>query len=307
MAVNRKRIRHKRDRLRRLQAFCHAARFESISRSAECLAISKSTVSLHVRELEHELGAVLFDRIGSRIALTEAGKRLYGLAMPLVEAMDALSASFPGEIDGQTSGEIHLAAGPSAAAFVLPAILKRFRDEYPGVRLRVTNALVKHGLELLSVGEADFVVGPKEPDAESFSYHGAFTYNLVLITPEDHPLAGRASVDIREASQYPTIVPPAGTYNRQFGESNAHRLGVETTVAIEASGWGVIKSYVEAGIGISVVPSLCLTEQNRVWRIPFEEDSPPRSYGIFTRRDRPLSPYARRLVRMIAPDFPDPS
>ena len=62
------------------------------------------------------------------------------------------------------------------------------------------------------------------------------------------------------------------------------------------------------GLGISVVPSLCLTEQNRVWCIPFEEfRSPPRSYGIFTRRGRPLSQHARRLAQMIAPDFPDPS
>ena len=63
MAVNRQRVRHKRDRLRQLQAFCHAARLESISRSAEYLALSKSAVAFHVRELEHELEAVLFERI----------------------------------------------------------------------------------------------------------------------------------------------------------------------------------------------------------------------------------------------------
>ena len=87
----------------------------------------------------------------------------------------------------------------------------------------------------------------------------------------------------------------------------ARALGVETQVAIETSGWGVIKLYVEAGLGISVVPSVCLTGKERVWGIPFGEYLPARSYGIFTRRDRPLSPHARRLVRMIAPDFPDPS
>ena len=177
----------------------------------------------------------------------------------------------------------------------------------PGIRLRVTNALVVHGLDLLSARKVDFVIGAKEPATGVFSYHEAFTYNLVLIVPEDHPLAGRESVDIREAVQYPAIVPPSGTYNRQFGESVAHRFGVETKVAIETSGWGVIKMYVEAGLGISVVPSLCLTGKERVWGIPVGQYTPARSYGIFTCRDRPLSPNAHRLVRMIAPDFPDPS
>ena len=307
MALDRQRIYHKRDRLRQLRAFCHAARLESFSRSADHLALSQSAVSLHVRELEHEFEATLFDRIGPRIALTEAGRRLYRLAMPLVEAMDGLPATFPGDLEEQHSGEVRLTAGPSAVAFVLPPFLTRFHDAYPGVRLRVTNALAVQGLELLSARKVDFVVGAKEPATEVFSYHEAFTYNLVLIVPEDHPLAGRESVDIREAAQYPAIVPPSGTYNRQFGESVAHRFGVETKVAIETSGWGVIKMYVEAGLGISVVPSLCLTGKERVWGIPVGKYTPARSYGIFTCRYRPLSPNAHRLVRMIAPDFPDPS
>ena len=245
MALNRRRIYHKRDRLRQLRAFCHAARLESFSRSADHLALSQSAVSLHVRELEHELEAALFDRIGPRVALTEAGGRLYRLAMPLVEAMDGLPTTFPRELEEQHSGEVRLTAGPSAVAFVLPPFLARFHDAYPGVRLRVTNALVVQGLELLSARKVDFVVGAKEPATEVFSYHEAFTYNLVLIVPENHPLAGRESVDIREVAQYRAIVPPSGTYNRQLGESVAHRFGTQTKVAIETSGWGVIKLYVE--------------------------------------------------------------
>ena len=307
MARDRGRIYHKRDRLRQLRAFCHAARFESITRSAEYLSISQPAVSLHVRELEHELEAALFERIGPRVALTEAGERLYRLAMPLVEAMDGLAFTLTGEVEEPASGEVRLCAGPSATAFVLPPYLKRFRDVFPGVRLRVTNRLVRPGLVLLSAGDVDFVVGAKEPDTEPFAYHGAMTYNLVLITPEDHPLAGRDSVDVQEALQYPAIVPSDGTYNRQLGESIAHRFRAEARVAIEASGWGVIKQYVESGLGISVVPDLCLRKGDRVRMIPFRGCSAARSYGIFTRRGVPLAPLASRLVRMIAPDFPESS
>ena len=107
--------------------------------------------------------------------------------------------------------------------------------------------------------------------------------------------------------RYPAIVPSEGTYSRQLGESIAHRFQVGAKVAIEASGWGVIKQYVESGLGISVVPDLCLREGDRVRTILLGACAPARSYGIFTRRGVPLSPLARRLARMIAPDFPEHS
>ena len=305
MAVDRQRIYHKRDRLKQLRAFCYAAKFESMTLSGEHLGISQPAVSLHVRELEHELEAVLFDRAGPRVSLTPAGEHLYRLAGPLVEAVDRLPATCASELDAPVSGGIHVVAGPSATAFVLPPYLKRFRDEHPGIRTRITGSLVQRGLEMISAREADFVVGAMEPVSEPFDYHPVFSYDLVLVTPEDHPLAGRESVEIHEATEYPAVVPPAGTYNQQFGESIAHQFAREARVAVETSGWGVIKQYVQDGFGISVVPTLCLTEKDRVRVIPFGEPARNRSYGIFTCRNTPVSPLARRLIRIIAPDFPD--
>ena len=306
MDVDRQRIHHKRDRLRQLRAFCHAARLRSITRAAEHLLLSQPTVSFHVHELEHELEAVLFERRGPRIALTPAGECLLRIAMPLVEAMDSLPGTFSEQLDGLVSRDLHIAAGPIGVAFILPPLLKRFRDEHPGIRLHVRSALVPGGLRLLSANEVDLVIGAKEPGEEGFFFHPVFSYDLVLITSLDHPLAGRESVDIHEAAAWPGVVPPAGTYNRQFGESIAQRLGMEVKVAVEASGWGVIKRYVEAGLGISVVPDLCIVEGDRLSVIPFGQYAPPRSYGVFMRRDKPLSPPAERLVRLMAPDLPNP-
>ena len=307
MAVDRQRIYHKRDRLRQLRAFCYAAKFESMTLSAEHLGITQPAVSLHVRELEHELEAVLFDRAGPRVSLTPAGEHLYRLTGPLVEAVDRLPESFADELDAPLSGEVHVIAGPSAIAFVLPPFLKRFRDEHPGIRTRLTRSLVPRGLELLQAREADFVVGAMETVTEPFDYHPVFSYDLVLITPEDHPLAGRDSVDLREASEYPAVVPPDGTYNQQFGESGAHQFARDARVAVETSGWGVVKQYVQDGFGVSVIPSLCLARKDRVRVIPIEDFTRTRSYGIFTCRTTPPSPLARRLLRIIAPDHRDAS
>ena len=303
MAIDRQRIYHKRDRLRQLRAFCHAARLGSATRAAEQLAISQPAVSLHIRELEHEMEAVLFERHGPNIALTPAGQRLYSIAQPLVESMDTLAVKFSAGLDDKIAGDLRIAAGPSATAFVLPSYLLRFREEYPEVKLRVRNALVSEGLKLLAAGEADFVLGAEEPLNGEFVFHRSFSYHHVLIVPEDHPLAGSKDVAIEEAARYPAIVPPSNTYERQPEASAARRFVAEASVVMTTSGWGVIKQCVEAGLGIAVVPSMCLAERDRLSVVPLREEHARLAYGVFTPNDRTLSKPAVRFIGMLAPDF----
>ena len=305
-SVDRRRVYHKRDRLKQLRAFGHAARLESATRAAEYLEISQPAVSLQIRELEHELEALLFERRGPKITLTPAGERLYAIAMPLIASMDRISETFAGGFEESVSHTLRIAAGPSATAFVLPPYLRRFREEFPETRLWVKNALVREALKLLAVREADFVMGADEPVSCEFSFHPAFAYRHVLIAPENHPLAGRQAVDIEEATRYPAIVPPAETYLRQPDFSPARRFVAEATVAMTTSGWGVIKHCVQAGLGIAVIPSMCLTVRDRLSVVPLREERGELTYGIFTRSDEASLPRsAERFIRMMIPDFPE--
>ena len=307
MAIDRRRIYHKRDRLKQLRAFCHAARLTSIARAAEHLVLSHSAVSLHVRELEHEMQAVLFERRGPRVTLTPAGERLYRIAMPLVEAMDDLSDLSGTRFDGTLCGAVRLVAEHSAASFFLPPVVERFRDAFPGVRLHMRSGTAREGLALLSAGEVDLVVGARERESEEFVFHPVHSFEFVLITPADHPLADRESVALEEAGRYSAIVPSAGAYGRQLGESIAGRFGAGGGLTVEAAGWDVIKSWVEAGLGVSVVPSLCLTERDRVRNVALRDGAARRTSGVFARRDGVPPPPALRFIRMMVPDFPEPS
>ena len=308
MAVGSQRVYHKRDRLRQLRAFCRAARLESITQAADSLGLSQPAVSLHVRELENELEAILFDRSGARISLTPAGKRLYDLAKPLAQGMDDLSTSFVERLDYAIPGRLHLAASPAGAAFVLPPYVKRFRDQYPNIRLRVRNCLLAEGVKLLLDDRVELVLGVNDPYPEdAVDYFELLPYDIVLITPLDHPLAGRETVTPEEAAAWPAIIPAPGTYSRRFGETAAKQFGVEAKAVIEIGGWGVIKSYVAKGFGVSVVPSICIHETDQLSVIPLGKYFRSRSYGVFTRRGKFLSRAARCLIRLIAPDFPDPS
>ena len=299
MPVDRKRIYHKRDRLRQLRAFCHAARSQSFTRAGTHLGITQSAVSMQVRDLEHELEAVLFERIGPRVSLSPAGKQLFAIAEPLVEAMDRLPEVCDEPLRDSFPGELRIAAGPGAVGFVLPPHIRRLRDKYPNLRVTLNTRRVEEALKLLGANEVDLAVGAEEFRSEDCIYFPAFSYELVLITPLDHPLAGRESVDIRAAGRYPAVVPHAGTYARRFGEGLARQLGVELNIAVEARGWGVLKGYVEAGLGISVVPDFCVRERDLLSVIPLREYTEPQSFGFFARRGHRLSLAAERLIEIV--------
>ena len=302
MVVGRRRVFHKRARLQQLRAFCCVARLGSITRAAEQLGLSQSAVSLHVRELEHEFNAVLLNRKGFGVSLTEAGGRCYALTEPLVKGMEGLFANFAERIAEDVTGRVDIAAGVVGAAFVLPTYIRRFRDEYPQVRLRVWNRPLDERIALLRGGEADLVLGGRERIEDmSVEYVEMLSYDTVLITSPDHPLAGCESVTPQEVAQWPMIAPPAGSYGRRVGEAAAKRLGVDAKAAVEVRGWGVIKRYVTQGLGISVMPDICLHETDQVSVISLRDHFPRRSFGIYTLRSRALTASARRLLELMIP------
>ena len=302
MFFSRQRMFHKRDRLRQLRAFCRAARLGSITKAAESLGISQPAVSLHVRELENELEAILFDRSGPRISLTYAGKCLYEFAEPLVKGMDSLSVNFMEMLDDQITGHVHMAASHTGVSFVLPPYFKRFRDRYPGVTLSVRSCQIYDGVKLLLGDEVEFAFGVGDSYAqEEIDFHSVTTYQMVLIAGADHPLADRESVSPHEAAAWPAIVPTPGSHGRQYSDTATRQYGIDLKVAIEVGGWDTIKHYVVSGLGIAVVPSLCLSETDSLSVIPLQKNLPERSYGVFTRRGKFLTPPARRLVEMLTP------
>ena len=306
MGVDRKRVYRKRDRLRQLRAFCHAARFGSFAQAAERLDVSPASVSIHVRELESELETVLVDRSGQGIALTRAGERLLKLARPLVQDMDELSVNLVEQLEESSPERLSLAASAVGAACVLPPYVQRLRELYPGIRLHVRNCPLRDGLDLLLDDEVEFVLGAKNPFPEdTLSYHHVVAYDVVLITALDHPFAGRERVSPQEAAAWPAILPAPDTYSREFGETTARQFGVDVEAAIEVGDWGVIKRCVENGLGISLVPSISITETDRLATIPLREHFPTRSYGVFTRRAKYVTLSAWRFLRLMVPDFPE--
>jgi len=294
---------YKQNRLKQLRAFCFAAKTGSISRAAEQLYLSQPSVSLQIQALERELNTMLFERRGPKIRLTPDGQALLEIALPMVEGMDSLRDTFAERCGDLNSGYLNIAAGESTILYILPKYLKQFTAKYPGVRIRLHNVTGADGMAMLRADEADFAVGSMLDMPDDLSYFPVFNFSPMLITPRDHPLAGKQQVTLEEIAAYDLILPPRYLSTWGLVKSVFQQHNIPHKVTIEAGGWEVIKKYVEMGLGISIVTDICLEDDDNLATIPVKEHFPSRSYGIVIRRGKFIPAQAKRFIEMLAPDF----
>lgn len=300
-----KRFYYKQNRLKQLRAFCYAAQAGSISKAAERMFLSQPSVSLQVKALEVEMNITLFERRGPRIRLTPEGQVLYELASPLVAGIDALPAAFAERWGNMDSGELNIAAGESTILYIMPKFMTEFARHYPGIRLRLQNVTGRDGLSQLRADEVDFAVGSMLDVPDDISYFPIFSYEPMLITPLDHPLAHQRGVTLADISAYGLILPPRhlstwGVVDLVFQQHN-----LSYSVILEAGGWEVIKRYVALGLGISIVSGICIAGEEGIAAVPLSEYFPKRTYGVVLRRGKFLSPAARRFIESMDPGFFD--
>jgi DNA-binding transcriptional LysR family regulator len=290
--------RYKQNRLQQLRGFCYAARAKSISKAAEQMALSQPSVSLQIKALERELGAQLFTRRGPRIELTHDGQRLLELARPLVEAIDQLDASFESLRESVERGTVNIAAGGSTIQYLLPPFVKKYTHEYPQVDVRLHNVTGKAGLALLREGDVDFAVGPMLDTPPDIEFHPLVTYEPMLITRHDHPLASKSRVTLKDIAKYPLILPPKEQSTYRVVEMVFAEHSLDYDIKLEVGGYDVIKKYVELGLGISIVMSHCLSGADHLHAVPLGRWFPKRTYGLVLRKGRALSPAAERFVEV---------
>lgn len=302
MATGSRRFYYKQNRLKQLRAFCHAAQAQSISKAAERLFLSQPSVSLQVRALEQELDITLFERKGPRIALTPEGQVLYELASPLVDGIDHLSEAFAARRGDLASGELNIAAGESTILYILPELMSGFAARYPGIRLRLHNVTGRDGLAQLRADEVDFAVGSMLEVPDDIAYQPIYHYDTVLITARDHPLAALESPTLKDISPHGLILPPRHLSTWRMVDLVFQQHGLDYKVTLEAGGWEVIKKYVERGLGVSIVSSICLADGEALAVRPLGNYFPRRSYGVVLRRGRFLSPAAKRFIEQMGGD-----
>jgi len=267
------------------------------------MALSQPSVSLQIQALEREFGVTLFERRGPKIKLTPDGQTLYELAAPRVEGVDTLHESFAARRDVSETGRLDSAAGESTILYILPPFIKEFTEAYPNIELKLHNETGRDGLALLRGDEVDLAVGSMIDVPSDITYRPTFTYDPMLITALDHPLTKKKRITIKDISQHPLILPPRHLTTWRVVDLVFQQNDLNYEVKLEAGGWEVIKKYVELGMGISIVTSICLGGDEKLATFPLGKYFPKRTYGIVLRKGKYLSLHARRFIELMDPKF----
>jgi LysR family transcriptional regulator, cys regulon transcriptional activator len=289
-------FRYKQNRLQQLKGFCAVVETRSVSKAAARLRLTQPTVSLQVQSLERDLRAKLFERRGPKIEPTYEGDLLYELARPLVDGFTTLDEHFEARRNNVEQGKLAIAAGESTIHYVLPKAVQRFSAEHPGIALTLNNVTGQQGLQQLRERLVDFCVGPILDTPPDIAFEPVVAFDPVLIAALGHPLSKLRKVSLRDISQYPLILPPRHLSTWRQVEMVFQQHGLPYEVRLEMGGWEVIKRYVELGMGVSIVMSVCLTGRDRLEVIPVNKYFPKRVYGIVQLSTRALSPQARAFI-----------
>lgn len=294
---------YKGNRLKQLRAFCAIAKLGTLSRAADALFLSQPSVSLQLSALEKELGARLIERRRRRVALTREGQALYELALPLVDGLDSLDQQFHALSQGFAGRALNIAAGASTIQYLLPTLVREFREQHPEIKLELHNVTGKDGLALLRSDQVDFAIGSMLDVPNDLSYEPVHSYDPLLILPPDHPLASKPEIRLEDLSPYGLILPPQRLTTYRLVDLIFQQRKVPYRVAIEVGGWEVIKEYVAMGLGISIVTGICIGEADRA-RLAVRNMSayfPQRTYGVVVRKGKYLSADARAFVDLVRP------
>ncbi|MEO8777284.1 MAG: LysR family transcriptional regulator [Rhodanobacter sp.] len=294
---------YKGNRIKQLRAFVSVVKLGTLTRAGEALYLSQPTISLQLQALERELGVVLMERRRRRINLTDAGEALYELARPLVEGWETLDRDFQSRVQGLQAGRLVIAAGTSTIQYLLPELVRRYRESFPAVRLQLANVTGKDGLAMLRADDADFAVGSMLDVPHDIAWAPVHHYDPMLIMPPDHPLAAKDKIALEDLSPYGLILPPQRLSTYRLVDLVFQQSQVPYHVAIEVGGWDVIKEYVAMGMGISIVTGICITaaDLQRLAVRNMSQFFPQRSYGVVMRKGKFLSAEARAFIDLIRP------
>ena len=187
---------------------------------------------------------------------------------------------------------------------LLPVYLKEFKRRHPEIRVNVRIGSGRERIRWLRAHEVDLVLVAVDVPPPDLEFRPILSSDFVFITPEDHPLAGRESVDIAEVAAYPAVTHTHSHYVGQTMDILMRVHGEVPNTVLEVDGWNVIKLHVAAGVGIAAVPDICVSEHDRIWSIPASRYFPSRLYGVLARRDEPLSLAAQWLMRLVEEHHP---
>ncbi|HEU5470143.1 MAG TPA: LysR family transcriptional regulator [Actinophytocola sp.] len=242
--------------LQQLLYFVAVAETRHFTEAARRTHVAQPSLSKQIQTLEGELGAPLFSRARGHVALTPAGEALLPVAKRILSDVDSARLEVA-ELVGLRRGRVRLGATPSLCVGVLPGVLRRFHDAYPGIQLVVQESGSRDLTRALTGGELDLaliIVRPQRVDA-ALTATPILRERLVVAAAADGPPGPARVAALRNTRM---VMFRDGYDLRETTLAACRRAGFEPRLAVEGGEMDAVLRFVEAGLGVAVVPSMVL-------------------------------------------------
>jgi DNA-binding transcriptional LysR family regulator len=286
-----------------LHTFLEIVRLKSFSKAAQTCFRTQPAISAQIRQMEQELGTQLFERFGSRISLTTAGKIFAEHAQQLQDmrrqAFDAVR-----ELDRVPRGEVVIAANEATCIHVLPDVFATFTERFPEVQLQVIRSYGAQTVQSVLDNSVDFgftQLPVQEKRLTAVQFH---TDEIRLMVPPKHALAKLDAVSPDNVVSYPLLLPKGGRTRSRLNEF-LEIVESEIRISMELDSSEMLKQFIISDLGIGFVA--VSTAKNEVREgllksIPLAPLPMVRNLGLIYRKDKPLSRAALGFIELVA-DF----
>jgi LysR family transcriptional regulator, low CO2-responsive transcriptional regulator len=242
--------------LPQLRAFEASARLGSLTRAAQELHMAQATASVQIKKLSETVGFALFEQVGRRMQLTDAGQRLYAGCNEVFRALAEMEQALA-EMRGLAAGRLQLAV-PSTARYFASRLLAAFVQRNPGIQasLQVHNRLAL--MERLAANEDDLYMFVEPPEEREVIAQAIVPDPVVVLACSDHPLAGKKDIPFARLAGEPFLIREPGSETRMIVLRLFARHGLAPTIRMELSSDEAIREAIVAGLGISALPRYTL-------------------------------------------------
>ncbi len=283
-----------------LVTFLEVVKLGNFSRAGEKVLRSQSAVSAQIRQLEEEYGERLLDRSGKFVRLTPAGEVFHEYVQRML-TLQKESRRAVADQGNQPRGVLEIGANEATCLYVLPEVFTEYSKLYPGVQINVYRNFSRKILERINDGSIDVGVVTLPVKNPSLKARSIFKDKLVVMVDADNPLGKFKSVPVSVVAEQPLILPKTG-YTRQMLDKLFRPYSGQLQVRMELPSVGMIKNFVAAGLGISLISSSFAMPEVKAKTVKLVELQGVdlwRELGVVYQNNRTLPTSAKAFVQLI--------
>ncbi|MFC4105925.1 LysR family transcriptional regulator [Micromonospora zhanjiangensis] len=287
--------------LHQLKYFVAVAETRHFTQAADLVGITQPSLSKQVHVLETALGAPLFERVRGNITLTAAGEVLLPLAKRILADVDTAQREVQ-ELVGLRRGRVRLGATPSLCTSLAPEVLRRYHDAYPTVDLRVEEGGSQDLVRDLLRGDLDLalIILPGHGPDPALRAEPILRESLVVASVDPVPGTDAAGeLSITDLRGQPLAMFRSGYDLRDVTIQACRDAGFEPTFAVEGGEMDAVLSFVQAGLGIALVPGIVVASRPRLRATPLAAPGVRRTIALARRREAVPTNAARELRRIL--------